>query len=98
MFVDFHHFQGCLRESLQNRCKNYMSNDWLPEDSAKSIPIRGYYEEQRWTKTVKEGLEDKRISLGGVYDIFSTDTNDKKQLKILIEGEKCKTSIDLLTG
>ena len=98
----FHYFQVCLhfilpdlenihtklKDSIIGRCKNFMSNDWLPKDCQgyKTIPVQGYYIEPRLTRTVKKGLKDEQVSMNRLYDVFTFHT--KSKTKILAVGKK----------
>ena len=41
--IDLDNIRQRLKESLIDRCRNYMSTDWLPQDDAKTIPVQGFY-------------------------------------------------------
>ena len=72
-----------MKRSLKDRCENYLSNDWLPKDAggSKTFPVKGFYVEPDWTRTVKGGLEDEHERMGKLCDIF-----DRENDKVLAEG------------
>ena len=85
LLVDLDYIRQRLKESLIDRCRNYMSTDWLPQDDAKTIPVQGFYTEPCWNKTVKKGLNDQEVFMkGGLYEIFKDEKQKTK--RILAEG------------
>ena len=50
--------QKYLKDALRRRCANFLSNDWLSDDKAKSFPLKEYYTELEWQETSKRALVD----------------------------------------
>ena len=77
-----------LKGSIRKRCKNFMSNDWLPKESRghKTIPVQGYYIEPRLTRTVKKGNKDEQVPMDRLYEIF--EMYKSRTNKILAVGKK----------
>ena len=85
LLVDLEQIRKRLKESLVDRCKNYMSTDWLPQDDAKTVTVQGYYTEPCWKRIVKKGVQDRRCYMkDGLYEIFKEETRKRK--RILAEG------------
>ena len=84
-FLDLEEIQGDLKQSLRDRCENFMSNDWLPEDAEGNlkIPVQGNYMEPDWTRTEKSGIQEKQFSVNRLYDIFNIY---KDKSRIVAEG------------
>ena len=81
------------RESLVTRCKDYLSNDWLPGDTTKSS--RGHYMdlqlERKSYSRAKNGTR-KRISLKDtttkeIHNLFTLDDGHAAR-KFLFTGLK----------
>ena len=85
--------QKYTRQSLITRCKDYLSNDWLPVDTAKSSPVH-YMDLQLERKSysrAKKGTR-KRISLKDTttketHNLFHLE-QDQTARKILFTGLK----------
>ena len=86
-FSDKQKIQDKLKQSLRDRCENFMSNDWLPEDAEghKPILIDKFYMEPDWTRTEEGGLEDTQVPMKSLYEIF--DIYEKSNSRIIAEGE-----------
>ena len=86
-FSDKQKIQDELKQSLRDRCENFMSNDWLPEDAEghKRILIDKFYMEPEWTRTEKGGSVDKHVPMKRLYDIF--DRHKKSNSRIIAEGD-----------
>ena len=76
--------QTLTKESLRRRLKNYLSNDWLPVDNAKSFPLKQFYVELNWTKTIK-GLRDRQEPMNRIHDIFTLNIGSSA-VTVLVQG------------
>ena len=76
--------QTYTKESLRRRLRNYLSNDWLPVNKAKSFPLKRFYVELNWTKTIK-GLRDTQEPMNRIHDIF-TLTIVSSAVTVLVRG------------
>ena len=84
-FSDKQEIQEELRWSLRDKFRNFMSNDWLPEDAEghKPISTQGFYIKPNWTRTVEEGLKDEHVPMKRLYEIFEIY---KDKSRIIAEG------------
>ena len=78
--------QKHLRTALRRRCRNFLSNEWLPASEAKTFPLRKYYVQGKWEKKVKKALKDTNIELLKIHDIFENEYQDGP-VNILAIGE-----------
>ena len=85
LFSDREQIRKEIKQSLTDRCKSFLSNDWLPEDAegSKTFPVQGFYVEPDWTRTVGKGLKDKHVPMDKLYDIFNIHGQNDR---VLAEG------------
>ena len=76
--------QTYTKESLRRRLRNYLSNDWLPVNKAKSFPLKRFYVELNWTKTIK-GLRDTQEPMNRIHDIFTLNIGSSA-VTVLVRG------------
>ena len=76
--------QAYTRESLRRRLRNYLSNDWLPVNKSKSFPLKRFYVELNWTKTIK-GLQDTQEPMNRIHDIFTLNIGSSA-VTVLVRG------------
>ena len=62
-----------MKRQLRRRCRNALSTDWLPDEKAKTFPLRDYYSDLGWKKRVKKAMRDTRVELKRIYDIFDNN-------------------------
>ena len=84
-FSDLVEIRTRLKDAIIGRCKNFMSTDWLPPSTARSIPVQTAYVEPCWTRTVKGTLQDEQVPMDKLYDIF--DIYKNKKTKVLLSGK-----------
>ena len=74
-----------LKQALIDRFQDFLKNDWLTDDEAKTMPLYSSYTEPDWTQTIKGGLQDKIVPLpGGLYQILE---GAKQGVKVLVTGK-----------
>lgn len=79
--------QKDVKRALIDRFEDFVKNDWLHDDDAKTMPLHIHYVDPKWTKTIKGGLQDKHIPLTkGLYQIFRDDQNGQERMRVLILG------------
>ena len=61
------------RRHCAGRCRNALSTDWLPDEKAKTFPLRDYYSDLGWKKKVKRAMRDTSVRLKRIHDIFNND-------------------------
>ena len=76
--------QTYTKESLCRRLRNYLSNDWLPINKAKSFPLKQFYVELNWTKKIK-GLRDRQEPMNRIHDIFTLNIGSSA-VTVLVRG------------
>ena len=65
-----------MKKELHRRCKNALSTDWLPDEKAKTFPLRDYYSDLGWNKKVKKAIRDTTFGMKRTHDIFHNDYAD----------------------
>ena len=77
-----------MTDSLRRVWKNALVLDWISQDKAKTLTLEEFYVGLRWTER-KKTLENYKVKLTNIYDIFTIVPSDKPQsIKIFIEGKK----------
>ena len=61
-----------------------MSHDWLQSEKAKKFALHEFYVQLKWTKMIKQAIQDHFEELTSIYDIL--DAADKTPKIILVEG------------
>ena len=62
--------QKYLKDALRRRCANFLSNDWLSDDKAKSFPLKEYYTELEWKETSKRALVDTNKTMARMKEVL----------------------------
>ena len=62
--------QKHLKDALRRRCANFLSNDWLSDDKAKSFPLKEYYTELEWQETSKRALVDTNKTMARMKEVL----------------------------
>ena len=70
---NFNFIRKLVKRQLRRRCRNALSTDWLPDEKAKTFPLRDYYSDLGWKKKVKRAMRDTSIELKRIHDIFNND-------------------------
>ena len=83
--VEIAELQELTRKSLNLTWKNYLSNDWLPEEKAYNFPIDKFYVDLKWIKMVKEALKTMKLKLTSIYDVVAAATGGTN---ILVQGNE----------
>ena len=65
-----------VKREMRRRCKNALSTDWLPDEKAKTFPLREYYSDLGWKKKVKKAIKDTSVGLTKIQDIFNINYED----------------------
>ena len=76
------YIRTCLKETLTERYKDYMSTDWFPKDDRWGS-FKHVYMEPCWTRTVKGNLRHYHDSMDRLYEIFA---RFKDERRVLAEG------------
>ena len=84
LLIGMRDIQTYTKESLRRRLRNYLSNDWLPVNKSKSFPLKRFYVELNWTKTIK-GLRDRQESMNKIHDIFTLNIGSSA-VTVLVRG------------
>ena len=71
--ADFSFIKKLVKRQLRRRCRNALSTDWLPDEKAKSFPLRDYYSDLGWKKKVKKAMRDTSVELKRIHNIFDND-------------------------
>ena len=78
--------QKHTRDSLKWNLKNALSHDWIPRDRAKTFPLKDFYVELKWTRTVKGAIRNTKTTIGKIHEMFNFKKLGKKRINILVEG------------
>ena len=93
MSADFSFIKKLVKRQLRRRCKNALSTDWLPDEKAKTFPLRDYYSDLGWKKKVKRAMRDSSVDLKRIRDIFDSEFEDGG-INLAVIGNK--TYVELL--
>ena len=85
--------QKLTRESLERNFKNALSHDWIPRKKAKTFPLKEFYVELKWTRTVKGAIRNTKTRIGSLHEMFNFTTIGQKRINILVEGTIFSNSI-----
>ena len=76
------------QESILRQNQNCLSCDWMSPEKAKTLPLKKFYVDLKWTKLVK-ALENYGVNMSSIYDILDVldSVEEPRAFNILIEGK-----------
>ncbi len=82
--------QDWTKRSLETRLKKSLAHDWIPEKDAHRYPLREYYVELQWTRTIRKGMKRETVTLTSLPDLIKKMQEERRyDGTVIIEGESC---------
>ena len=84
--ADVAEIQKQTRDSLKRSLQNALSHDWIPLDQVKTFPLKDFYVELKWTRTVKGAIRNTKAEIRNLHEMFNFPMLGKERINILVEG------------